>query len=183
MQIRKKSLKIIAFVFIFIAVVAVIFVRNIPKTNAGDSGNSVSGNAALGNAGSGSNNGIQNSLSPDSGSSDGYVAIPLSEISKNLKKYTYNAGGVEVRYLVVLGSDGKVRTAFDACDVCGGAKGYRQNGNIVACNTCGKTFKIDDLGTKNTPGGCWPSFLANKIEGNNILVSKKELQAGAFRFA
>ena len=152
----------------------------IPKTNTetGNSENSISGNAALGNA----DIRQQNSLS--SGSSDGdYVAIPLSEISKNIKKYAYDADGVEVRYIAVLGSDGKVRTAFDACDICGGAKGYRQSGNSVACNTCGKTFRIDDLGTKNTPGGCWPSFLANRIEGNDVLISKKELQAGAYRFA
>jgi uncharacterized membrane protein len=113
---------------------------------------------------------------------DDYVRIPISEISSNMKKYSYDAEGIKVNYFVVKGKDGEIRTAFDACDVCGGYKGYRQQGDDVICNNCGRYFSIQDIGTKNRGGGCWPSYLSNKIEGDNILVKKSEIAEGAFRF-
>lgn len=115
-------------------------------------------------------------------SEENYVEIPISELSETAKFYSLNSNGKEVRYFVVKGSDGKIRTAFDACDVCGGAKGYRQEGNDMVCNNCGRSFDIDSIGTKNIGGGCWPSYLTNKIEGDNVLISKSELAKGAFRF-
>jgi len=115
-------------------------------------------------------------------SEENYVEIPISELSETAKFYSLNSNGKEVRYFVVKGSDGKIRTAFDACDVCGGAKGYRQEGNDMICNNCGRSFDIDSIGTKNIGGGCWPSYLTNKIEGDNVLISKSELAKGAFRF-
>ena len=54
-----------------------------------------------------------------------------------------------VKYLAVLGTDGKPRVAFNACDVCGGAKGYVQKGTDIKCLSCGREFKIDGLGTEN----------------------------------
>jgi uncharacterized membrane protein len=112
-----------------------------------------------------------------------YVAIPLEDISTDMKVLTYDAAGVDVRYFAVIAGDGEVRTAFDACDVCGGRKGYRQQGDDVVCNNCGLAFDIDSLGTKNKPGGgCWPSYLSHKIENGNVLIEKKELEQGAFRF-
>ena len=115
-------------------------------------------------------------------SDDEYVRIPVSEISSNIKKYSYDADGVKVNYFVVKGSDGKIRTAFDGCDSCGGYKGYSQRGSDVVCNNCGNVFKIDSIGTKNTPGGCWPSYLSHKIEEGNVLIEKSEIADGAFRF-
>ena len=111
------------------------------------------------------------------------IKIPLNEITSTLQKYEYNANGVTVRYFAVLGSDGKVRTAFDACDVCGGYKGYRQTGNDIQCNNCGKVFSIDGLGTKNKGYGCWPSYLPHDLDSKNIIINKIDLEAGAFRFA
>lgn len=115
-------------------------------------------------------------------SDDDYVRIPISEISSKLKKYSYNVGRTKVNYFVVKGSDGEPRTAFDACDVCGGYKGYRQIGTDIECNNCGRVFRIDGLGTKNKGYGCWPSFLDHKIEGDNILIKKSEIAEGVFRF-
>jgi uncharacterized membrane protein len=107
---------------------------------------------------------------------DGHIRIPLSEASTQVKKYAYDAGGKTVRYIVVLGSDGQPRTAFDGCDSCGTSKGYRQDGEDVVCNVCGKRFKIDDLGKSNTlGGGCMPMFLHNVVQGEDILIKKSDL--------
>ncbi|MAG08463.1 hypothetical protein CMO89_03245 [Candidatus Woesearchaeota archaeon] len=99
-----------------------------------------------------------------------------------MEKYSFDAGGVRVKYFVVKGTDGNVRTAFDACDVCGGSQGYSQRGSDVVCNKCSRNFKINALGSENLGGGCWPSFLEHKIEGNNVLIKKSDIVAGAFRF-
>jgi len=111
-----------------------------------------------------------------------FVKIPLTDISNTVKFYEYNDGGVNINYFAVLGSDGKPRTAFDACDVCGGYKGYEQTGNDITCRNCGRVFKIDGLGTQNKGYGCWPSYLPHKIEGNNILIKISDIQTGRSKF-
>jgi uncharacterized membrane protein len=113
----------------------------------------------------------------------GIVEIPLSEISETAKFYSLDVDGVTVNYFAVRGSEGEVRTAFDACDICGGYKGYRQVGSDMFCNNCGRHFNIDDIGTKNLGGGCWPSYLSHETVGNNIVIGEAEIAAGRWRFA
>jgi uncharacterized membrane protein len=106
------------------------------------------------------------------------VAVPLADVSATASFYSYNSSGTTVRFFVVRGSDGQVHAATDACDVCYPAKkGYQQTGEVMTCNNCGKTFAINRLGSENTAGGCWPSHLPMRIEGNNVLVSKADLDA------
>ncbi|MAG78626.1 hypothetical protein CL616_04655 [archaeon] len=106
------------------------------------------------------------------------IKIPLSDITEEITKYTLKS----VTYFAVLGSDGEVKTAFDACDICGGKKGYSQSGDDVMCNNCGRFFSIDSLGTENKGGGCWPLYLSHKIEGDNIILSTKEIKSKAYMF-
>jgi len=112
----------------------------------------------------------------------GNVEIPLSEISETAKFYTYNDRGVSISYFVVLGSDGEPRTAFDACDVCGGYKGYQQIGTDIKCRNCGRVFSIDGLGTKNKGYGCWPSFLPHYVEDGKVIIRVSDIQEGRKRF-
>lgn len=100
--------------------------------------------------------------------------IPLSEITHELAKFDY--GGE--RFFVVYGSDGRIRTAFDACDVCGPEAGYSQEGKRVVCNQCGSTFDIDDIGTLNRDGGCWPSYLAHDIRDDRVFIKATDLARG-----
>ena len=116
-------------------------------------------------------------------SEEDYVKIPISSIPYDMQKFSLDANGIGVNYFVVLGSDGQIRTAFDACDVCGGHKGYSQRGFDVVCDNCGRVFKIDDVGSMNAPGGCWPSFLDHQIQEGNVWINKAEIARGAFRFA
>jgi len=110
------------------------------------------------------------------------IKIPLSDLSSEANFYEYDYNGVIIRYFVVLGSDGEPRTAFDACDVCGGSKGYEQIGNDIKCRNCGRVFSIDGLGTKNTGYGCWPSYLEHEQDGDNIFIKVSDIKAGKHRF-
>jgi len=117
-------------------------------------------------------------------SGDKDFKIPLSEISENAKWYEYKSNGVTIRFFVVKANDGSIKTAFDACDVCYRyRKGYRQEGNYMVCNNCGNRYPIIGLGTENkNPGGCWPGYLPNKIDGQYLVIKKSDLDKGAYRF-
>ncbi len=124
----------------------------------------------------------ENKITGESVLDDSYVRIPLSDLSDTARFYTFD-DGVEVRYFAVLGSDGEPRTAFDACDVCGGYRGYEQRGTDIVCRNCGKVFRIDGLGTKNQGYGCWPSYLPHEIRGNELLIKEKDIKANAYMFS
>jgi len=103
----------------------------------------------------------------------GIMTIPLSEVSENAKWYEYNGR----KFFTVKDSNGTIKTAFDACDVCyRQRKGYRQEGDDMVCNNCGLRFAINGLGTENkNPGGCWPGYLPNIIEGDNVVIKISDL--------
>lgn len=161
--------KITIIVLVLIVVAAIFFIGRGSDDNI-PTGNAVTGNA-VSDAGS--------AITQDADN----IIIPLGVVSTNIKKLSFNADGVNVKYFVVLGTDGEPRVAFDACDVCGGYKGYSQQGDDIACNNCGRVFSIDGLGTKNKGYGCWPSFLSHEVVDGNVIIKKADIREGAFRFA
>jgi uncharacterized membrane protein len=111
------------------------------------------------------------------------IQIPLSDISTTASFYSYDDNGVTVRYFAVKDASGNLHVAFDACDVCYEAKkGYKQVGNEMQCLNCGRQFSITSIGTENTAGGCWPSYLPMTINGTNIIVKIADLQDKSFMF-
>jgi uncharacterized membrane protein len=111
------------------------------------------------------------------------VRIPVSDISTTATFYSYDSNSVTVRYFAVKYKQGNVHVAFDACDVCYEAKkGYKQNGDLMQCLNCGKTFSITSIGTENTAGGCWPSFLPMNIDGNDVVIKNADLEAKSYMF-
>jgi uncharacterized membrane protein len=111
------------------------------------------------------------------------VRLPISDISTTAKFYSYDYNDVTVRYLAVRDKQGNVHVAFDACDVCYEAKkGYKQDGDVMQCLNCGKTFSITSIGTENTAGGCWPSFLPMNIDGNDVVIKIADLEAKSYMF-
>ncbi len=124
-----------------------------------------------------------NSTDQPTTNGDDFVSIPLSNITDNAKWYEYDFGSNKIKFFAVKASDGTIKTAFDACDVCyTEKKGYRQEEDYMVCNNCGNRYPIDGLGTENKqPGGCWPGYLANTIEEDNILVKKSDLESNKWR--
>ncbi len=111
------------------------------------------------------------------------VRIPISDISTTAKFYSYESSGISVRYFAVKDIQGTVHVAFDACDVCYEAKkGYKQDGDVMQCLNCGKTFSITSIGTENTAGGCWPSYLPMNIDGNDVVIKIADLEAKSYMF-
>jgi uncharacterized membrane protein len=119
----------------------------------------------------------------NSNTASAYVTVPVSETGANARFYTYDSGGTTVRFFAARGSDGNIHVATDACDVCYQShKGYHQSGTAMQCNNCGKVFDISNIGTKNSSGGCWPSYLPMSNDGQNIQIAKSALDGKAYMF-
>jgi uncharacterized membrane protein len=114
----------------------------------------------------------------------GTIEIPVSEISSNAQFYVYSYNGVNIKYFAVRSKDGSIKTAFDECDVCfNNRKGYSQDGEVMICNNCGNRYPISGLGTENLAGGgCWPGYLQNRIEGDNLVIEILDLNKGVRLF-
>jgi uncharacterized membrane protein len=110
------------------------------------------------------------------------VTIPVADLADGQAKYySYDAGGVEVKYFVLKSSDGEYRAAFDACDVCyPNKKGYSQQGGVMVCNNCGQQFDSTQINEKR--GGCNPSPIERAVDGQTLVLKTADLLAGVKYF-
>lgn len=112
----------------------------------------------------------------------GDVKIALADVNDGKAHfYSYDAGGTQVKYFVLKSSDGKVRAAFDACDVCyAQKKGYHQEGDEMVCNNCGRRFPSTKI--NEVEGGCNPSPVDRTVKGDTLVLKTADLQAGVQYF-
>lgn len=95
------------------------------------------------------------------------------------RHFTYQdiEGGTTIAYFILKSTDGVIRAAFDACDVCWPeGKGYVQDGSVMICRNCGRRFesvKINDV-----QGGCNPAPLNRTIVGDQVVIRVEDLKAG-----
>ena len=111
------------------------------------------------------------------------VKIPLKTLDSGKALFLeMQSDGRPLYYFAVKSSNGSYRSAFDACDVCFRMnRGYRQEGGMMVCNRCDKTFPTDRIG--EIRGGCNPHPLANRIDGGQMVVRKADILAGKNYFA
>lgn len=109
--------------------------------------------------------------------------LPVSTFSDGRAHfYRYvTSVGREVRLFVIRSSDGVIRAAFDACDVCyRSRKGYHQEGDDMVCNNCGRHFRSVDVNV--ITGGCNPSALQRTFDGSQVVLKTSDLDLGAAYF-
>lgn len=111
----------------------------------------------------------------------GKLVIPVKKVDDGQAHY-YRAksdNGIMVDFFVVKSSDGVIRAAIDACDVCyRSGKGYVQEKNVMVCTNCGRKFATDRI--NEVKGGCNPAPLNRKIEGRNLVISMADINANAW---
>jgi uncharacterized membrane protein len=89
--------------------------------------------------------------------------------------------GVTVRYFILKSSDGIIRAAFDACDVCWQAgKGYSQEGDYMVCRNCGRQFA--SVLVNEVKGGCNPAPLNRTIVDGEVVISVANILEGRTYF-
>lgn len=112
---------------------------------------------------------------------DGSVIIPVKTLNDGQAHYfkTKADDGTVVDFFVVQSTDGVIRAAIDSCDVCyRSGKGYVQEGNVMVCTNCGRQFATDRI--NEVKGGCNPAPLARVMEGENLVISMKDINANAW---
>ena len=113
---------------------------------------------------------------------DGYLAIPIANLSQTASFYKADLDGTEVEIVALKDSKGNLRTAFNACQVCysSGRGYYRQDGEYLVCQNCGNSFTIDQVGIAS--GGCnpWPILDSDRtVTDDEIQISYDVLKATA----
>jgi uncharacterized membrane protein len=82
-----------------------------------------------------------------------------------------------INFFILKSSDGVVRAALDACDVCWReGLGYRQEGDFMVCNNCGQRFasvKVNEI-----RGGCNPVPLNREVVGDQVVIKVKDILEG-----
>lgn len=114
------------------------------------------------------------------------AAKPATEVTYPVKNfqngdaryYSHPAGnGVTVKYFILKSSDGIIRAAFDACDVCWReGKGYAQKGDYMICRNCGRRFASTRI--NEVEGGCNPAPLTRTIRGDQLVIQVKDILEG-----
>lgn len=86
-------------------------------------------------------------------------------------------GKFTIRYFVLKSSDGIIRAAFDACDVCWPAgKGYYQDGDYMVCRNCGRRFA--SILVNEVKGGCNPAPLNRTVKDGKVIIHVKDILEG-----
>jgi len=91
--------------------------------------------------------------------------------------YTYMDSDRPIEFFVLKSSDGVIRAAFNACDVCfQSLRGYSQDGEEMICNNCGLRFPADQINVVR--GGCNPSPLDRTLDGDTLVIQVEDLISG-----
>jgi uncharacterized membrane protein len=94
------------------------------------------------------------------------------------RHFSYQHGPLQIRYFVIKSSDGIVRAAFDACDVCWPAgKGYYQDGDAMVCRNCGRRFA--SVLVNEVQGGCNPAPLVRTVENGKLVIRTGDIVSGS----
>jgi len=85
--------------------------------------------------------------------------------------------GKGINFFILKSSDGVIRAAFDACDVCWRAGlGYYQDGDVMVCRNCGQRFA--SVKVNEVRGGCNPAPLNRTMVGDQVVIKVKDILDG-----
>lgn len=108
---------------------------------------------------------------------NGNIEIDISNLSTKGKFFTHNFDGTTMEFFAVKDKNGKLRMAFNRCQVCyGTGRGYFiQEGNEFVCQNCGNRYSLTMIG--NEKGGCNPSpiMATDRIAKENLVEIKSSI--------
>jgi len=110
---------------------------------------------------------------------NGEVRIDVGQVNDGeAHYYSFEDGRNTIKFFVIKSSDGVIRAAFDACDVCFPAKkGYTQQGDFMVCNNCGRKFHSARVNV--VEGGCNPAPLKREKLGDQLVIKVADILPGA----
>jgi FTR1 family protein len=112
---------------------------------------------------------------------DGVIRIPTSSLQLGLlHRFVYDLEGVPVRFLLMKQKEDEIKSAMDACLLCGD-KGYYQDKNkdSVICRNCTAEIYVPTLGQG---GGCNPLPLTSQLSSNEVIIKVSDLENNSYFF-
>ena len=106
------------------------------------------------------------------------VSFPASLFEDGKARHFEHVDGKHtIRYFILKSSDGVIRAAFDACDVCWPAgKGYYQEGDHMVCRNCSRRFA--SVLVNEVKGGCNPAPLNRTLVNDKLVIQVKDILDG-----
>jgi len=106
------------------------------------------------------------------------LIIQITDITRNALFFPVEIDGMQMEVMAVKTPDGRLRTAFNACQVCYklGKGYYMQVGTVLVCQQCKRRYRMEVIETKT--GGCNPFsiFQENKtVTDSTITISREYL--------
>lgn len=101
---------------------------------------------------------------------EGKIVIDTKDITKTATFVNYEVDNVIIQFIVVRGTDGAVRIAFNTCQACNPSSNayFVQKGEYLECQNCKNKFHIDKIGEEI--GGCNPAPVSKKEELDNQII-------------
>ena len=111
---------------------------------------------------------------------DGVATIPFSQVEDgHLHRFAYTAAdGTEMRFIIILKNGGAYGVGLDACETCGDAGYYEQDGKII-CKRCDVAINLATIGFK---GGCSPIPFPYQVDDGAIIIHAADLDALSAHF-
>jgi uncharacterized membrane protein len=107
------------------------------------------------------------------------LIIQTKDITRNALFFPVEIDGKQMEVIAVKTPDSKIRTAFNACQVCYklGKGYYVQVDTMLVCQRCRKRFRMEVIEVKT--GGCNPIsiFPEDKTETDSTITISKEYLA------
>ena len=106
------------------------------------------------------------------------ITYPVSLFADgHARHFNYQDGDITVKFFILQSSDGIIRAAFDACDVCWPAgRGYYQDGDHMVCRNCNRRFA--SVLVNEVKGGCNPAPLTRSISGDQVVIKIADILDG-----
>lgn len=115
--------------------------------------------------------------------SEGKIVIDTTNVTSKITLANYEVDGVIIQLILVRGTDGVVRIAFNTCQACNPSPNayFIQKGVYLECQNCGSRFHIDNLGIEEN--GCNPyPVLEKEIEEEKITIDKEYIDSFKEKF-
>ncbi len=106
------------------------------------------------------------------------ISYPLSLFDDGkAHHFEYKTEESTIRFFMIKGADGIIRSAFDACDVCWPAgKGYVQAADAMICIHCNRRFPVSRI--NKDQGGCNPAPLNRTVQEDQVVIQVQDILPG-----
>ncbi|MGC1343043.1 MAG: Fe-S-containing protein [Candidatus Binataceae bacterium] len=114
---------------------------------------------------------------------NGAVTVNVANLrSGKAQSYCYtNKAGQRLRFILARGSDGKVRSVFDACRQCFTYhRGFKVSDGELICRVCGNHYPMNHM--TEGKASCVPASLPHQDAGASVTIRTSDLESGRYLF-